>query len=513
MYEVFNNFVNFANSIIWATPFIVVMLGGGLFFSMHTKFVQLRLLPTMTRLLISREASDKGTSSFQAFCTALAGRIGPGNITGTALAIYYGGPGSIFWMWMLAILGAATTYVETALAQLYKRNIDGEWRGGTAYFVQSRFGNRWFSAICALAVLIACSVCFPGPASNQTSAAFKTIFPNSGWLSAIVVTGLLGLIIFGGIKRIARTAEIIVPFMSVIYIGLTVALIFSNLDRVGNAFGMIFMGAFGLDAAFGGILGTTIAWGVQRGVYSNEAGMGLQTYTGATAEVSHPAKAGLVQAAGIYIDTLFVCTATAIMMLVTDCFNVVGADGTFLYIGQGSADIAVFAKTGETGVPVVQSAAATLLPTVGPIIIAVCMAFFAFTCLIAYYYLSESSLTFLFRGNTTKTRKTATMVLRVVILLVTFIMSNNSVEAVFNAGDLGCGICAWTNMAALFLMYKPAMKLLKDYEAQRKLAKGTPRERDEAPFFDPKKVDFVDQEIRDVWSDINREKIDAANAG
>src|SRR5690554_6359968 len=319
------------NNIIWSVPFIAICIMVGLYFSFQTGFLQVRYFREMLRLLFNEKNSDKGVSPFQAFSLAIAGRVGVGNMAGVATAIAMGGPGAIFWMWLIAFLGSATAFAEATLAQTYKTQIDGEYRGGPAYYIEKGLGIKWYAVLFALVTIFSCGFLLPGVQSNSISAAITNAFDIStfelagmsfNYVGLFVIT-LLALIIFGGVKRLGKASEIIVPFMAGIYILMAIAIILLNFGKIPEVLSLIVRSAFDMDATFGGILGSTIAWGIKRGIYSNEAGQGTAPHAAAASEVKHPAEQGLVQAFSVYIDTLFVCTATAFMILFSQSYNVV----------------------------------------------------------------------------------------------------------------------------------------------------------------------------------------------
>lgn len=486
-----NGALSFLDGVVWSQTLMYLLLVVGLYFSLKSRFLQVRLIKPMVTLLFGKSSAE-GISSFQAFCTALAGRVGTGNIVGTSVAILFGGPGALFWMWMLAFLGAATSYVECTLAQIYKVKIDGQYRGGPAYFIERGLGNKGYAVLFAIVMIISVGLFLPGVQSNAISSAFEFAFNTPAWITGLVVAIFLGLIIFGGIKRIAKAAEMIVPIMAVVYIVIGIIIIIANADKLGSVFGMIFSSAFGIHSVFGGIIGSAISWGVKRGIYSNEAGQGTQPHAAAAAEVSHPAKQGLVQALGVYVDTLLVCTATGLMILMTDCFNVVGADGAFLH---QSANAAVMNLTGS-GPEFAQAAVGTLFGAkAGAIIVSICLAFFAFTTILSYYYESESNIAYLFQNAQSSKRTALTNALRIAMMAIVFGSCLLTSDAIWNFGDIGVGATAWLTVIAIVLLQKPAFICLKDYEAQRKAGKD--------PVFDPDKCGI---ENADLWKEIIAEK-------
>ena len=369
----------------------------------------------MVGLLFGGQSSDKGISSFQGFCTALAGRIGTGNIAGVATAIAWGGPGALFWMWAIAFLGAGSAFAESTLGQLYKEEHDGEYRRGPAYYIEKGFGGTTFSKIYAtlfaIVTVIAIGVLLPGVQSNSIAVSINN--------------------------------------------------------------------AFGAEASFGGILGSTIAWGVKRGVYSNEAGQGTGPQASSAAEVSHPAKQGFVQAFSVYVDTLFVCSATGFMILMTGCYNTFNENTQKIMVenmpGYSIPDI---------GPVYTQNAINTLIPGFGGAFVAIALFFFAFTTLMAYYYIAGVNLTYLVKKFTGgKSSKLSINCLRIVLLGMTAFGCVKSAGLAWMMGDIGVAMMAWLNLIAILALSKKALLCFNDYESQLKA--GVPR--DEISF-DPIKL-------------------------
>src|SRR5690554_3268593 len=312
-------------------PLIILCLGAGLWFSIRTRFVQFRQVPEMVRLLLSGTTSEAGVSSFQALAMSLSGRVGIGNIAGVATAIAFGGPGAVFWMWVMALLGASTAYVESTLAQIYKeKDEQGRYRGGPAYYIEKAMGQKWYAWLFALVTVVAAGFLMPGVQANGIASAATNAWDLPPTTTAVVLVIGLGFIIFGGVKRIARFAELVVPFMALAYILVALVIMFLNLSSVPAMFMLVIESAFGLNAGLGATLGLAVEWGVKRGIYSNEAGQGTGPHHAAAAEVSHPAKQGLVQSFSVYVDTLLVCSATAFMILSTGMYNVIGRGGELL---------------------------------------------------------------------------------------------------------------------------------------------------------------------------------------
>lgn len=449
--------IDFLLSIIWSDALVVLCIVGGLYFSIQTKFVQVRLFKSMFLYLFRSKSSEKGVSSFQAFAIAISGRIGTGNIAGVATAIAIGGPGAIFWMWLIAFFGASTAYVEATLGQIYKEVKDGEYRGGPAFYIKKGLGSKKFAALFSIITIISCSFFLPGVQSNSAAAALNQAFEINSLYSGIGIALLLGFIIFGGVKRIAKAAEIIVPFMAIGYILMAVLIIGMNISEVPSMFKLILESAFGIHSTFGGILGSAIAMGVKRGLYSNEAGQGTAPHAAAAAEVEHPAQQGLVQAFSIYVDTLFICTATALMILFSGLYNVSDGSGGFLY--KNLTDV-------DSGPEFTQFAVDSFFPGFGFGFVAIALFFFVFTTLMAYYYMAETNLSFMFKD---KINPIALFSLRIVLLLTIIFGAINTSARAWDLGDIGVGLMAWLNFIAILLLRKPAIIALRDFERQKKL--------------------------------------------
>lgn len=457
--------INWLVDQVWGTGLVVFALGAGLFFSIMTRFVQIRYFKDMILLLFEGKSSENGISSFQAFCLALSGRVGVGNIAGVATAIAYGGPGAVFWMWVMALLGGASAFIESTLAQVFKSKVGNEYRGGTPYFIEKGLKLKWFAVIMAVVVTISYGFLTPGVQANNIAAGMENAFGLNKTVTGIFLVVLLGVIIFGGLKRIASVSQTVVPFMAVGYVVVTFIVLGLNYDKVPGMLSLIFTSAFGSNQIFGGIVGTAIAWGVRRAIFSNVAGCGEATYSSAAAEVSHPAKQGLVQAFSVYIDTILVCTATALMILVTGMYNVTP---------EGRDPIVQPLPSIEAGPAYTQMAVETVLPGFGPGFVSIAIFFFAFTTLMAYYYIAETTLVYLSGKRELPWLKTT---LKVVMLLMIFIGSVKSASMMWALGDIGFGSMAWLSLFAILLLTKPTLKVLKDYETQKKAGKD--------PVFDP----------------------------
>ncbi len=487
-------FVNILNGYIWSPYLIYLCLGAGLFFSIITRFVQVRHFREMWRLLLSGKSSDKGISSFQALAVSLSGRVGTGNIAGVAAAIGFGGPGAVFWMWVVAFFGAATAYIESTNAQIFKEEEDGVYRGGPAYYIEKAMGQKWYAWIFAISTIVACGLLLPVVQSNGIGDSLVNVFGTGGTINtvlgdlpltkvyaAVFVVLLLGFIIFGGVKRIANFAQVVVPFMALAYIIIACTMIALHIDMLPSILGMIISDAFTPMAGFGAAIG----WGVKRGVYSNEAGQGTGPHAAAAAEVDHPAQQGLVQAFSVYIDTLFVCSATAFMILITQSYNVLPEGSTEFIVQNLSADVVI------SGPAFTQFAVDSVLPGVGKPFIALALFFFAFTTVLAYYFIAENNVSYINRTLKTPALK---FLLKVALMSAVFYGTVAEPSAAWGMGDVGVGLMAWLNIIGIiiiFFMSKPAIKALKDYEAQQKagVKKYT---------FDPEKLGIKNA---DLWKD------------
>lgn len=314
------------SSWIWSPPLVALCLLAGLYFSFRTRFMQVRYFGEMVRLLFANDKKQKtGISSFQAFAIALSGRVGTGNIVGVATAIGYGGPGAIVWMWIIAFFGAGSAFVEATLAQIYKENHNGQFRGGPSYYIEKGLHSKWLAVLFAVCSVVACGLFLPPVQSNGIAIAFANSFQVNPMYIGLIVAFLLGLVVIGGVKRIAYVAQIVAPFMAIIYVVMAVVVLCYHWPAIPSVLKDMLSGAVGLHEITGGILGSTIAWGVKRGIYSNEAGQGTGPIVAGAAKVSHPVKQGLVQGFSVYIDTLLVCSATAVMILAAKTYNVVNA--------------------------------------------------------------------------------------------------------------------------------------------------------------------------------------------
>ncbi len=467
-----NNLIDTINSLLWGNILIYLLLGAGLFFTVKTRFVQLRRFALATKTMLSSRSTDCSThvSPFQAFCTSLAARIGTGNMAGVAVAVTMGGPGAVFWMWMIAILGMSTSLAENVLAQLYKTNNgDGTYRGGPAYYIEKALGQRWLGIVFSVALIIAFGFAFNSVQSNSIAAAFSSYGIPAGYIG-IALAILSALIIFGGIRTVSKVAEMIVPVMALGYLGVALVVVFMNIAELPAVFSLIFKSAFGLESAAGGGVGYMVSHamqqGIKRGLFSNEAGMGSAPNAAATVHSNHPVNQGLMGMLGVFIDTVIVCTSTAAIILVSGAL-----DGS-----------------GVTGIELTQLALVSEIGPFGKHLIAAAILMFAFSSIIANYYYGESNLRFIVNNNA------LIMVYRVAVLGMVFWGATSSLPAVWAFADASMGVMALINLTAILLLSGIVTQILKDFDEQ--VAAGI------TPVFNRRKFPFLDKTMdADVWTE------------
>ncbi len=470
------------NGYVWSVPLVVLALAVGVYFSLTMKFPQIRCIKDMVYYLFKgNSSSEEGVSSFQGFAMALGGRIGVGNIAGVATAIYFGGPGAVFWMWVIAFIGAGSAYAESSLAQIYKTKIDGEYRGGPAYYIEKGTGLTFLAILFAITGVIANGFTGPTIQAFNVAEATKNAFGIDPMITGIVVAVLFALVVFGGMKRIGKVAEIIVPIMAIIYIILALVILGVNFTKIPEMFGLIIKCAFNIEAFYGAIWGSAVMWGVKRGIYSSEAGMGSGAHAAAAAEVSHPAKQGLAQSFSVYVDTLFVCTATAIMILSTGMYNVVNEKTGEMLVENLPG---VSAGTGYT-----QAAIDSFLPGFGSAFIAIAVFFFAFTTLLSFAFYTDANMSYI--AQKCNNRKYIVIGVKIILTAIILFGAVRSSDVAWNLADIGVGLMSWVNLIALFILQKTVRIVLKDYEKQKKLGLD--------PVFDP---DDCGIKNAGLWKDI-----------
>lgn len=433
------------NNLIWSYLLVVLLIGLGLYFTYRTGFVQFKLFREMVRLLV-HSGGGRGVSSFGAFAVGTAARIGTGNLAGVALAIAVGGPGAVFWMWVIALVGAASAFVESTLAQIYKVRDGDTFRGGPAYYMEKALGARWMGLLFAVLITLCFGLIFTSVQANTVSLALEDSYGINRFIVGLGVVILTGLVIFGGIKRIARVAQILVPVLAIPYVLMALFIVVTNFTEIPRVLWLIVTSAFGLQEAIGGGIGAAIVVGVQRGLFSNEAGMGSAPNAAATADVTHPAKQGLVQSLGVFVDTLVICSATAFIILFSGIYESSEADGIVL------TQQALGSQIGEWSV----------------LFIAFAVFFFTFSSIIANYYYGETNIEFIFgRGEGGRT----IFVYRIAVLGLVLFGSLASIELVWALADLFMGSMALVNLIAIALLGKIAFSALRDYRAQMSAGK------------------------------------------
>lgn len=448
-----NIIITEVNDFLWTYILIAVLVGCGLWFTWRTRFVQFRMLKEMVRLLGDSSVKHPGhkhISSFQAFAVSVATRVGTGNLAGVATAIAIGGPGAVFWMWIIALIGSATAFVESTLAQLFKLRHKDSFIGGPAYYIQKGMHNRWMSALFAILITITFGLSYNSIQSNTICQAMNEAFGWNQVLTGIVLVMMSLAIVFGGIQRIAKVSSVIVPVMAIGYFILAFVIVLMNIHLMPHVFKVIISNAFGLEQITGGGLGATMMNGIKRGLFSNEAGEGSAPNVAATASVSHPVKQGLIQALGVFTDTLLVCSCTAFIILISGLYS----------------------HPELNGIALTQSALQSEIGSSGPIFIAIAIFLFAFSSIIGNYYYGEANIRFLFgrkEENNNGKLKSILFIYRLCSggVLVMF-GALASLEIVWNLGDLCMALLTACNLIAILVLGKYAFKLLKDYQQQKK---------------------------------------------
>lgn len=439
-----NWIVDYGNELLWTYILIALLLGLGLYFTIRTKFMQFRMFGEMFRVITEKKDSENGISSFQAFTISTASRVGTGNLTGVALAIAIGGPGAVFWMWLIAIIGMATAFIESTLAQVYKVKDGDQFRGGPAYYMEKAMNKRGLGIVFAILLTLCFGFIFNSVQANTITHAFDDAFGIEPLVLGIIIVVVAAIVIFGGVKRIAKVTQVVVPVMAVLYLILAFYVVITNLTEIPAVFTLIIQNAFGVNEVLGGGIGAAIMQGVRRGLFSNEAGMGSVPNAAATANVSHPAKQGLVQSLGVFFDTIIICSATAFVILLTDVYQ----------LGESE------------GIALTQSAMATHVGEWAPYFVAIAILFFSFSSIIGNYYYGETNIEFI--GNSTAWLN----VYRVGVLIMVMFGALAEVSIVWNMADLFMGLMATLNLIVIFFIGKVAFDVLNDYTNQRSTGKN-----------------------------------------
>ena len=444
--DLLNDIFSPLNEYIWYIAF-VCLIGLGLYFLVRLKFMQVVHIKENATLAVSGvndKTDGKKLSSFEAFCLGMGARIGVGNIAGVATAIATGGPGAVFWMWIFALIGAGTSFMESTAAQIYKeKKSDGSYYGGPAYYATKGLKKRWLGVVLAILITVTFGIGFVGVQASNSSAAIVEAFNVDSHIVGFVIALIAGLVIFSGTKIVGKFSAKIVPAMAVFWILFTIAIIIMNIGNVGNAFAMIFQYAFSAPALIGGGIGSIIMVGLKRGVFSNEAGLGSVANLAGTADTTHPVKQGLIQSFGVIVDTIIVCTFTAVAVL---------------SFGNWEEVMAL----GLRGAPLVQEVASQTLGTWAPTLIAIFLFVFAFTSMLGYYTMSEANLRFV------KDHNTVVFVLRVVVVLVAFASCTISTALMDLISDTFMAAMGAVNVIVVALLAKPVMEAYRDYRKQQK---------------------------------------------
>ncbi|CEI73420.1 MULTISPECIES: alanine/glycine:cation symporter family protein [Romboutsia] len=442
--ENLNSLILSINDFIWTYILIAMLVTLGIYFSVKTKFVQFRYFKEMFKLLgegASKENKKEGqVSSFQAFCISTSSRVGTGNIAGIAMAVVVGGPGAIFWMWITALIGSASSFVESTLAQIFKIKDKDGFRGGPAYYIEQGLNKKWMGILFSILITICFGFVFNAVQANTVSLAFNSAFGIDRLTIGIIITILTAIVIFGGVHRIAKVSEIIVPIFAGLYILVALFVVVINIGEIPNVLKLIVENAFNFREMSVGTTAGIILTGVKRGLFSNEAGMGSAPNAAATADTSHPVKQGLIQTLGVFTDTILICTCTAFIVL--------------LYPG--------YSTSGLSGIELTQAALSSHIGSFAHIFIALCIFLFAFSSIVGNYYYGESNIEFM------NSNKTVLNIFRVLVVCMVLFGSVVQVDVVWNLADVFMALMAIINLIAIALLGKYAFIALEDYTNQKK---------------------------------------------
>jgi AGCS family alanine or glycine:cation symporter len=456
------------NDFLWSYVLVVALIGCGLWFTVKTRFVQFRMVGEMVRLLTDAALpggkNGKHISSFQAFAVSVATRVGTGNLAGVATAIAIGGPGAVFWMWVIALIGAATAFVESTLGQLYKQHHDESFIGGPAYYIRRGLHSKWMSVLFAVLITVTFGLSYNSIQSNTICGAMNEAFGWSPLWVGVVLTVLSLVIVFGGIHRIARVSSVLVPVMAIGYFVLALVVVVLNIEQVPHVLKLIVSNAFGFGQVAGGGLGATMMNGIKRGLFSNEAGEGSAPNVAATAAVTHPVKQGLIQSLGVFTDTLLVCSCTAFVILISG----------------------LYATPGLNGIALTQSALQSEVGSFGPVFVAVAIFLFAFSSIIGNYYYGEANIRFL-----TNNARVMTVYRLLSGGVMVMFGALSTLELVWNLGDLCMALLTACNLVAIVILGRYAFRLLDDYRRQRRAGI-------KEPVFHRSQLPEIDREL-DCW--------------
>ncbi|MEH7349104.1 alanine/glycine:cation symporter family protein [Gottfriedia acidiceleris] len=436
--------VSVLNDYLWAKLLVILLVAIGLFLTVYLGFIQFKFFPEMIRLLVdgrNRDKDKKTVSSLQAFMIGMAARIGTGNIAGVATAVALGGPGAVFWMWLMALIGSASAFVESTLAQLYKVKDGSSWRGGPAYYMEKALGNRKLGVIFSILITLSFGLIFNAVQANTIAASINNEFGVNTKTTAIVLAIITALIIFGGVHSVAKFSTVLVPIKAGVYIILALWVMISNFDILPDVFGAIFSeGIFTFKQMFGGVMGAAVLHGIRRGLFSNEAGMGSAPNAAATADVTHPVKQGFIQALGVIVDTFIICSSTAMIVLVSGVY-----------------------KTSElSGIPLTQESLRVSLGDFAATFVAISVFLFALSTIMGNYYYGESNISFM------KHSKKSIYVYRFAVIGMVLFGALYSAELIWSLADIFMGLMVLVNLYAITRLAKVVKALLKDYVSQKK---------------------------------------------
>lgn len=469
------------NGYIWSVPLVVLILFSGLYFSFKMKFPQFRRFKSLVKASSKGTSSNKGLNQVQSFIFTAARTVGVGNIAGMAAGIHFGGPGAIFWLWILAIFGSSIAMIEGILGQSYKVEVNGEFRGGPAYYIEKGFKNKKIGKILAFfyAVVGVFAVTFLMTAVQGYNIVkgINLAFGFDMVIVGLVFAVFLGFIIIGGLKRIGNVVQRLSPFIAIVYFIMSLIVIFFNIDKLPSTLLLIVKSAFGKDAIMGAIMGQSIIWGIKRGVFANEVGVGSSAITSASAEVDHPVTQGMIGALSVFMGTFFICTTSALMMLITNSYNVVDRLGNI---------IVEYLPGVEYGNAYIINAINSVFTGFGDAFIAISVLCFASVALLAYYIYAESNLIFLIKDN-----KLGVLILKIFFVIAVFVGSILNVDIVWTMGDMAYGMMAWVNVFALIFIGNQGVKIFADYEKQEK--EGI------IPKFDAEKLGM--ENTSEIWND------------
>ena len=450
--ETLNSIIGQINTVLWSYVLIALLILSGLFYTIRTGFAQGRLLGDMVALITGKLSSLRDgekkvagqVTGFQAFCIAVASHVGTGNLAGVAIAVAVGGPGALFWMWVIALLGGATSLIENTLAQTYKVKEGNGFRGGPSYYMEKALGQKTLGYIFSVIVIVTFAFVFNTVQANTIAQAFETTFSMSSAVAGIILAALTALIIFGGLNRIANVVSFMVPIMAIGYVVVALYVLVVNAVHIPRLFMDIIEAAFGLKQVVGGTIGAAMLQGIKRGLYSNEAGMGSAPNAAATSNVSHPVKQGLLQAFGVFVDTILICSATGFIVLLYPEYNTIG----------------------EKGIKLTQLALSHSVGAWGAGFITLCIFLFAFSSLVGNYYYGEANLEFLTKS------KTSMLVFRVLTVACVYLGSVASLGLVWDIADVSMGIMALMNIVVIAILSPKAVAIINDYIKQRKEGKN-----------------------------------------